>query len=687
MKSKGRHISASAVFVLGTAVVMLLFSELWRLILLLRAAEMAHNVPATTLLESFLIGARFDFRVISILLLPVFLLGTIPAFDISGNRLVRKAVLILISLFAAVVFFLHLVDIEFFKFFNTRLNGSVLLWSDTPGDVVSMIWAWYPVIWYLLLYLVVLGLFILAETRLMRKTVEFTGQIRWWVTLVYVPVVLLIFALGATGRIYQTAPMRWGLAYFSEYDFANQLTLNPVYIFARDVFYDAHKRQHIEELVTKMSQPGAEETVRRMLAAPDPDSSAFVSTSSQSTLASHHRMMRERHFSPPNEDPPNVILIIMESFASTKIDCLRSQYPYVLTPGFDSLASRGILFTNFYSAGTHTCSGLFNTLTGSPHLFGKVLMKQVPGHGTYRGLPAILRANGYHTLFFTTQDPQFDNMQGFVRANGVEEVYSVFDYRGAEQLSWLGVPDHVMFDYAYDRLKRTAATKGRFFATLLTGSNHGPWLYPDVPFERIPDSEPRHDEFNSLKYSDWALARFVNMLASDSAFRNTLFVVTADNGYMYDVTTDLDLSILEIPLLLYNTDWHWQQGIVNDRLGCQLDILATVMGEVRLDYDDYSFGVDLLDTTADVEDFVFATRWHEVGYIQDGYYFIMRLNRGPESLFKLDNKALDLSDSLPDLKDEYRRRAAAVYETAYRNFQRALGDYRKPGQLLTGVGH
>ena len=86
MKSKGRYISASAVFVLGTAVVMLFFSELWRLILLLRAADMAHNVPTTTLLESFLIGARFDFRVISIILLPVFLIGTIPSLDISSSR-------------------------------------------------------------------------------------------------------------------------------------------------------------------------------------------------------------------------------------------------------------------------------------------------------------------------------------------------------------------------------------------------------------------------------------------------------------------------------------------------------------------------------------------------------------------------------------------------------------------------
>ena len=161
----------------------------------------------------------------------------------------------------------------------------------------------------------------------------------------------------------------------------------------------------------------------------------------------------------------------------------------------------------------------------------------------------------------------------------------------------------------------------------------------------------------------------VNRILDDTLFANTLIFITADNGYKYNITTDLDLSLLEIPLLIIDTDRAGQPGTRNDRLGCQLDILPTVMGLVGLDYDNYSYGVDLLDTAADVDDFVFTTRWYEVGYIQDGYYTIIRLNGGPLSLFAVPDKANDLADTRPDLLDKYSRRARAVYQSAFTNIQ------------------
>jgi len=661
MNINTRYISSSAVYILATAVLLTLFFEFWRFVLMLFSHELASGVPAGVLLKSFVVGARFDFRTTSIMLVPLALVAVLPGVDIARHPIVRRVHYLVTVVMASIVFFFHLVDIEFFRFFHTRLNGSALLWEDSPGDVVSLVWSTYPVIRMIIMWIVVTAAFALILKWLLNRIVVRNTPSPWPTNLLFLPLLAVVLTMGTLGRIWETAPMRWGLAYFSEYDFANQLTLNPTYQFVRDVFYDSTHREKIDRLVAEIEDPQA-----RFIAAD------LIGVDSTVAADTTRRMVRPVRFDPPNPDPPNVILVLMESFGSTKIDCMRSKYPYELTPRFDALADRGILFTNVYSGGTHTYAGLLTTLYGVPHLFGKVIMKQVGGHGFFEGLPSILRRHGYHTIFGTTQDPHFDNMQGFVRAHGVMDVIGLYDYDRSDEYSWLGVPDHVMFDTAFVRLKQYAEDDRKFFATLLTASHHGPWFIPDVLFEHIPESENRHMELNSLKYSDWALGRFVEMVQQDSAFDNTLIVVTSDNGYIWEPYTDLDPSILQIPLLLLEPGSKPGDGIRIDRVGTQYDIVPTVMGRLRLDYDNYTLGNDKLDSTAEGSDFAMSTRWYEIGFVQDHYYLVTRQNGGVETLYDLDNPGRNLLDSLPEIAADMRHKVLALYQTAYREMYMPL---------------
>lgn len=448
--------------------------------------------------------------------------------------------------------------------------------------------------------------------------------------------------------------MRWGMGYFSEYNFANQLSLNPTDTFMRDVFYDTHKREQVQKLVDKWRQEDADAVVRELLAAPlEPDSTGT------------HRLLRRVRFDHPNPDPPNVLLIMMESFGSTKIGCLLNEYPYDLTPGFDSLVKSGVLFTRFYSSATHTGPGLFNIMTGTPHIFGKVMFKQVEGHTSFNALPEILRNYGYRTLFFTTQDPHYDNMQGFLRANGMMEISAVDDYADSLVLSWLGVPDHVMFEHALKRLKELAHSDQKFFATLLSTSHHGPYLIPDAPFEHIPDSEPRHRDLNAMKYSDWAMTTLVRKIMADPDFDNTLILVTADQGFKYEVCHELDISMIQTPLFVYNTDGCLPAGVRNNRVGSQIDILSTIMGQVRLDYDNYTFGKDLFDTISPVQNFAFATSWYNIGYIEEDYFFTMHADEGVVCLFQLPDKQTNILERHPDIATRLKHRALSIYGKAF----------------------
>lgn len=661
MRSRWKYVSASAMYAVGAVILLALFSELWRFLLLLFMNDQSAHIPGGVLLNSFIIGLRFDLCIASAVVLPIFVIAAIPGIDISRSKIIRRICQIIFGVLAAVIFIIHLVDIEFYSFFKVRLNGSALLWQDTPGDVFSLIWESYPVIKYMILYILMLGTFLWLMRLIMKFILKKTKSTRTWVNLIYIPLIVLLLVLGAVGRIHRTAPMRWGLAFHSEYEFANQLTLNPVYTFMRDIFYDAGHREHIHSLVKKIETPDADDIVRRMIGAPD-------SGGDQRS----DRIVRHVHFENQNPDPPNVIVIIGESFGSSKIGCLKSKFNYDLTPGFDSLVENGVIFTDFYSNGTHTCTGLFAVTTGMPHLFGRTMIKQVPGYNSFYSLPEILRDKGYETIFCTTQDPHFDNMQGFLRSNGIQTIYSQFDHDQTLSMGWLGVPDHIMFDQAYEQLRKRAEEKQKFFALLLTASNHPPCRVPDVGLAPLPEDEKRRNEFEAIRYADWALSRFFYQVRNDGLFDNTIFVFTADNGFPYDVVTELDLSWIQIPLFIYNTNGSLKAGTRDDRIGSQIDILSTVMGQVGLDYDNYSFGKDLFDSTAPVEDFAFSSSWYNVGFIQDGCYLVASFNDIPPALYRVSDKTMNISSEYPDLVQSMRRKAYAIYQSAFYNQQRPL---------------
>ena len=655
---RSKYISRVAVYFLLLAAGLTLFFELWRLILLAMSSEVAAPVPLSVLAQSFLEGGRFDFAIASYITLPLFILGVLPWLEISRRLWVRRVHFVLLGIIAAIVFFIHLVDIPFFGFFNARLNGTALLWTDTPGFMLSMVWDTYPVVRYLLLYALVVAVFLYLMRRLARTLFDKAKPAPIWVNLCWLPIVVVVLLIGARGRLEEKSPLRWGVAYFSSYDFANQLALNPTFTFLHDAVYNASDQNRVRELMDEITVVDDEITTSRLLGlAPN------------SPAAEPERIVKPVRFEQQNENPPNVIIVIMESFGSTRIGALDNRWRQDLSPCFDSLSERGLLFTNFYSNGMHTYTGLFCTLYGYPHLLGKMLLKQVIGRSYFYGLPQVLRDRGYETSFFTTHDPHFDNMQGFLRANGVDNIISLYDYDPEEKLSTLGVPDHVMFDRAVELLGKNDDKP--FFAALLTGSNHGPWIIPDVEFERIPESDDEADRLNAFKYSDWALGRFLSRIENDPAFANTLVLVTSDNGVPVATKTDLDLTQFMVPLLLYNTDWPDTLGRRVEVLGSQMDIPATVMGLVGLDYEDHSFGRDLLDTSGTGRRFVHLSEWQKIGFIESGYYHIDRLN-GPSSLYDLTDFETDLADSLPEPAGEMLKKGRAIFTTAYRNAQRPL---------------
>jgi hypothetical protein len=114
----------------------------------------------TGLFRSFLLGIRYDARIIGIFLLLILLLGTIGFFKPFANTISRKLLFTFYYIFSILIIFFYTVDFAHFAYLRQRLNASVLSYLDDAGISMKMVWESYPVIKILLGWIILFtGLF------------------------------------------------------------------------------------------------------------------------------------------------------------------------------------------------------------------------------------------------------------------------------------------------------------------------------------------------------------------------------------------------------------------------------------------------------------------------------------------------------------------------------------------------
>ncbi len=563
----------AALFLMGAAG--FLFFRL--LMLLANLGRLSAIPPAArggVLLRAFLTGLRFDAAVLGyLLLLPLLAVGALALARRDGPGAYRAA-FTAFALLLTLAFGVCAADIPYYRQFAARFSTAAFRWLDTPGIVAGMILQevryW---IWALPLALAT-ALLWWRGARLARRCTA--ARAPWngpaWRAAAALPLLAVLLLLGIRGRLAIKAPLQVGTAFFSEYAFANQLGLNPVFTLLRSLLDDLSARN------------------RRLRLLPDDVAVARACRTLGAAGVAGYDSPLARHggASIPGARPANVIIVIMESMASSKL--ARYGNRDRLTPRLDALAAGGWSFDNVYTSGVHTYSGIYSCLQSFPVLLKQHPLKRVPIL-RYEGLAAILGRRGYQTAFFTTHDDQFDNMAGFLRHNGFQRVIAQDDYPAAQARSALGVPDHVMFDRALRELNGLHRSARPFLGVLLTASDHGPYVIPaDIPFRPRQPAAGRA----IVEYADWAIGRFVDACARQPWFDDTLFAFVADHGSLADE------EIFEMPLSLHRTPlvFYAPARLGAPRsfscLGGQIDVAPTLLGLLGQPYVNVTPGVDLL---------------------------------------------------------------------------------------------
>jgi len=300
-------------------------------------------------------------------------------------------------------------------------------------------------------------------------------------------------------------------------------------------------------------------------------------------------------------------MISVESFSADFMGIFGNKEQ--ITPFLDSLASHSLLFTNLYATGTRTVRGLEALSLCIPPTPGQSIVRR-PHNEHLFSLGRVFREKGYESKYIYGGYGYFDNMNYFFSNNSYEVVDRVelkddeIDYENI----W-GIADENLFDLATKEIDKTVAIGKPIFAHIMTTSNHRPYTYPDGRID-IPSHTGRN---GAVKYTDYAIGKFIKKIRKKSWIENTLVIIVADHCASSAGKTELPVDKYHIPMLIYSPGFI-ESGIMN-RLMSQIDIGPTVLGLLKFSYTSKFFGYDMA-TLEPGRERAFVSTYQSLGFIK-----------------------------------------------------------------------
>jgi phosphoglycerol transferase MdoB-like AlkP superfamily enzyme len=592
------------VFIYVTA---LAFFTFFRMVLFFtEISRIDGSVKFTDIFLSFFMGIRFDIIISGYILIFPFIALSISSFFNRDHKLLRRIILYFICILFSIAFTVCAIDIPYFNQFFSRLSVTAFAWFDSPSFVFKMIIE-EPRYWWISIPLIIcIILFVKIIKRILSPTVHHPEE-NIYLKIALLLIMLVMIAIGIRGRLDEKSPMRIGTAYFSNNGFLNQLGLNPNFTLIRS-FIDSQNDEN--KSIRLIDDKIAITNVQKYLGIQNPDKT--------------YPLMRNIRFDSVNPIKYNVVLILMESMSAAKM--ARHGNTDHMTPFLDTLANKGYYFENTYSAGIHTKNGIFGTYFSFPALSRQDPMKE-SGMFKYHGIFSTLKDRGYSTIYFTTHDGQFDNVEGFLKENDCETVITKADYPADKVKSTLGVPDDYMFEFSIPIINKLSCNNKPFFATFLTASDHGPYYIPDY-------FKPANFETKKqiVEYADYSLKKFVEMSSKQSWFNNTIFVFIADHGAPMNGLYDMPIDYNHVPLIFYAPGIFKEHGVSSNMAG-QIDVFPTIMGLLKLNYTNNTLGIDLFRES---RPYIFFNADDKYGVIDKDWFLIVREDK-TTSLYKYRN--------------------------------------------------
>jgi phosphoglycerol transferase MdoB-like AlkP superfamily enzyme len=518
----------------------------------------------------------------------------------------------------------------FWQEFGSRYNFIAVDYLVYTNEVIGNINESYPIKWILIAaFVIVTPIFLWIRKYLKQSVSQPVSFSRRTATALLLLVLPAIVYFGISNKLRR----------FSSNSFANELAGNGVYEFGAAFlnneldFYKFYKTIPDEE---------AFKIVRQQLQTPN---AKFVSDDI-------FNIERDISYSDSAKNY-NVVLISIESFSASFMKVFGNEQN--ITPQLDSLANHSIFFTNLYASGTRTVRGLEALSLSIPPVPGQSIVRR-PGNEDLFSLGSVLRSKGYTTKFIYGGYSSFDNMGYYFSHNDYEVIdRSALKSSEIHYANIWGVSDEDEFALAIKKLDESYSEKKPFFAQVMTVSNHRPYTYPEGRIDIPPSRQARE---GAVKYTDYAIGKFIKDASSKPWFNNTIFVIVADHCAYAAGKVELPVTGYHIPMLLYSP-LHLQPQKF-ERLTSQLDIVPTILGILKMNYRSKFFGYDIFDLPAGRER-AFISTYQGLGYIRDSQLIIQR---PPQKLEQFSPDFVTGKAAKVIVTDSLAKQAQAYYQTA-----------------------
>ena len=239
----------------------------------------------------------------------------------------------------------------------------------------------------------------------------------------------------------------------------------------------------------------------------------------------------------------------------------------LVAPNLTKLANSGLYFDNFY---TQVSVG---TSSDSEFTFNTGLMPSNSGTAfvsyfdrTYISMPKLLKEKGYYASSFHGNVASYWNRSVMHKSLGYDDIVGKSKYNIDETIG-LGLSDKSFLKQTAEKLEKVKEEKGKFYATVITLTNHTPFYVEDgydVTLKVKEKNENGEEVENvypymegtklgrylkSVHYADEALGLFMEELENKGLLDNTVIVLYGDHDarlpkqdyvrlYNYDYLTD-----------------------------------------------------------------------------------------------------------------------------------------------------
>ena len=509
-----------------------------------------HPFTAADMAQVICHGLSLDLSM-ALYLLAIPFLCVVASIFFGSSKWLRIILKIYYAIIAVALILALIADTSLYEFWLFKLESSCLQYLETPTEAMASV-STGDLLVRLVVWIVLALLLWLAYTHPRWHINPSRHRIvESLVALLCIP----LMVIGIRGGLSESTT-NIGQVYFSQNQFLNHAAVNPVFSF----FASVEQAANDDMVYEYMDDKTCDNIISQLYNTESKDCDTLLTTQT-----------------------PNIIIILLEGCGGEFTEIGGRQN---VTPNLNRLAKEGIYFTNCYGNSWRTDRGTVCALSGYPS-FPSLSVMKIPSKS--RTMPNIAKTlkeqRGYHTQYLYGGDINFTNMRSYLISGGFETLTSKDDFSAKEQkTSEWGVNDEITFKTLY---QMATTQKEPYLIGFSTLSSHAPW---DVPIHHLDD-----EILNAFYYLDHCIGQFVEQFRQSAAWDNTLIIMLPDHGIPYKDINESNPLLNHIPMI-------WLGGAVKNpqkimQVCNQTDLPATLLGQLGITHDEYTFSRDVLSST------------------------------------------------------------------------------------------